>query len=313
MSGKILVAGGSGFIGSTIVTKLWRAEKPVVVMTRRTLEARQRLRDIEVDYIKGDIRDPKTLPKALKNIETVICCVQFPNHPVENPLKGYTYKKFDGEGTRNLVAAAREAGTVKRFIYLSGAGVREKRPNLAHEPWFRAKLMAERAIVESGIAYTIFRPSWVYGRDDRSLNKFISFAQSLPFVPVIGDGGNRVQPLFIMDLAKLVTAAIDNPKAENQTYDVGGPQILTMDEIVRTILEVLGKQKRIVHQPKWLMKLASLPMKVLTAPPLSPQAIDFITMEELVDNTKVLKDFELNLTPLKKALATYLNPAESEQ
>ena len=310
MSGKILVAGGSGFIGSTIVTELWKAEKPVTVMSRHTPQARQRLRGIEVDYIKGDIRDPKTLPKALRGVETVICCVQFPNHPVENPLKGYTYKKFDGEGTRNLVAAAKEAG-VKRFIYLSGAGVREGRPNLAHEPWFRAKITAERAIVDSGIPYTIFRPSWVYGREDRSLNKFISFARSLPFVPVIGNGRNRVQPLFIIDLARVVTSALENPKAINRVYELGGPQILTMNEIVATILEVLEKRKRIVHQPKWLMKLASLPMKILPAPPLSPQAIDFITMEELVDNSRVLEDFDVKLTPLKKALATYLNPAES--
>ncbi|MBI3542533.1 MAG: NAD(P)H-binding protein [Deltaproteobacteria bacterium] len=308
MAGKILIAGGSGFIGSTIASALWKAERDVAVLSRHPNDARARLAGIEIDYVRGDVREPKSLSKALKGIETIISCVQFPNHPVENPRKGYTYEKIDGEGTRNLVEAAREAGGVKRFIYLSGAGVRQGRPRLAHEPWFRAKLMAEHAVIESGVAYTIFRPSWVYGRDDRSLNRFVDFARTMPFVPVIGDGDNRVQPLFIMDLVRYVIAAIDSPRARNRIYELGGPETLSMNEIVRTILKTLGKDKRIVHHPKWFMKLASLPMQALKAPPLSPQAIEFITMEELVDNREALADLELPLTRLADALATYLTP-----
>src|SRR5262249_45136381 len=136
----------------------------------------------------------------------------------------------------------------------------------------------------SGIPYTIFRPSWVYGREDRSLNRFVKFARTLPFVPVIGDGKNRVQPLFILDLAKIVSMALENPKAINQVYEIGGPQTLTMNEIVATMLRAMGKHRPIVHHPAWFMKLAAGPLTLLPRPPLSPDAVDFITMEELVDN-----------------------------
>lgn len=301
-TGKTLVAGGSGFIGSNIVSALWRAERPVAALSRDPGKTRAKLKGLDIDYAKGDVRKPKSLVKALKGVSTLVSCVQFPNHPVENPAKGYTYEIFDAQGTRNLVQAAKEAGEVQHIIYISGAGVREGRT----EPWFRAKLAAEEAVIKSGIPYTIFRPSWVYGREDRSLNRFVAMAQLLPAVPIIGAGSNRVQPLFIMDLVLCVTQSIDLDRARNQIYDIGGPETLTMDQIVQTILKVIGKRKRIVHQPLWLMKLASKPLAVLPEPPLSPQAIDFITMEELVDNTKLIEDFKTRLTPLAQALRTYL-------
>jgi NADH dehydrogenase len=171
--------------------------------------------------------------------------------------------------------------------------------------------MAEHAIIESGIPYTIFRPSWVYGREDKSLNRFVRFAQTLPFVPVIGDGKNRVQPLFIMDLVRMIARSLELPKTMNQIYEIGGPEILTMDEVVRTILTVLEKHKPIVHHPVWFMKMAAAPMRVLRAPPLSPGMVDFVTMEELVDNTRALEDFQAHLTPLGEALATYLSSSRS--
>lgn len=305
MSRKILVAGGTGFIGSNIVGLLWKNGHKVRVLTRNPAEAKKRLRGIDIEYVKGDVREPASLSKAIDDSDVIINCVQFPNHPVENPVKGFTYEKFDAEGTENLVAAAKASGRVSQFIYLSGAGVRSERT----EPWFKAKFRAETAIINSDIAYTVFRPSWVYGRDDHSLNRFVAFARYLPLVPVIGDGKNRVQPLFIMDLAEAVVRSIENPRALRAVFDIGGPVTMTMDEVVETILDVLKKRKPIVHHPKWLMKAVSAPLALLPRAPLSPEAIDFITMDERVDNSDVVAALKLELTSLADGLSTYIGRA----
>jgi len=293
----VLVAGGTGFIGSYITRRLLEHGHQVIVMSRDPERARGRVPD-GVAIRGGDTADPASLGPALKGVEVVVATVQFPNHPVENPRRGHTYIKVDGEGTVRLVAGAKAAG-VKRFVYLSGAGTREGQT----APWFIAKLMAEKAVRESGIPYTIFRPSWVYGPEDRSLNKFATFARSLPFVPVIGDGRTRVQPIYVDDLARAVAASLATAKAVNRVYELGGPEELTMDEIIRTMLRVMGRRRPLLHGPAGLVKLATLPLQLLPTPPLSPTAVDFVLMEEPVDNTAALRDLGLTLTPLAEGLA----------
>lgn len=299
---EVMVAGGTGFIGSYIVRNLVSDGHRVAVMSRDPARSRGRV-PAGVDLRQGDVGEPATLARALAGIEILVITIQFPNHPVENPRKGYTYEKVDGEGTVRLVEAARQSG-VKRLVYLSGAGTQEGRT----EPWFRAKLKAERAVRESGIPYTIIRPSWIYGPEDRSLNKFALFARLLPVVPVIGDGKSRVRPVFIGDVARSVSESLKRASATNKIYEIGGPQELTMDEIITTMLRVMGKRKPLIHQPAWLMKLVSLPLQLLPNPPLSPTAVDFVLMEASVDTRALVDDLAMRLTPLDEGLA-YLRQA----
>lgn len=298
----VLVAGGTGFIGSHVVRSLI-GEHRVIVMSRNPGRPHPNLPG-GIEVRRGDVGEPASLPDALAGVDCLVISIQFPNHPVENPRKGYTYEKVDGEGTTRLAEAARKAG-VKRLIYLSGAGTREGRT----EPWFRAKLKAERAIRESGIPYTIIRPSWIYGPEDRSLNKFATFARLLPFVPVIGDGKGRIRPVFVGDVARAVAESLRHEAALNQTYEIGGPEELSMDEIIRTMLRVMGKRRPLLHSPAWLVKAASLPLQLLPNPPLSPAAVDFVLMEAPVDTTALLRDLPIRLTPLAEGLS-YLRPSQ---
>lgn len=297
----VLVTGGSGFIGSHIVAKLQKGGHRVIILSRNPARARVPI-SAGVEVRTGDVRKSEGLRAAMTGVDVVVNAVQFPNHPVENPRKGYTYMEVDGHGTVRQVEAARAAG-VKQFIYISGAGTRPGQTS----PWFQAKLKAEAAVRESGMAWTIIRPSWVYGPEDRSLNKFVAFARYLPFIPVIGSGRTRVSPVFVEDLATLVAGCAGAEKAHGKVYELGGPQELTMDEIIRTMLKVMGRRRPLVHHPAWFMKLATIPMQVLPAPPLSPAAVDFVLMEEPVDNSAALRDFNLKLTPLEQGLS-YLRP-----
>ncbi len=298
----ILVAGGTGFVGGGIVRELASRDKPVAVLTRDAAKAATRFPHIQVEYREGDVRDPASLAAAVQGAEVVIGCVQFPNSPIENRRRGYTFEETDAAGTERLVEASKAAG-VQRYIYVSGAGAS---PDSKYH-WFRAKWRAETAVRDSGITYVIFRPSWVYGPEDRSLNRFLTMSRFLPFVPIIGVGSRqRLQPVFIDDLGWAVAEAVDNRAADDRVFEIGGPEVLTMKEIIRTGLEVLDRRRFLLPVPKVLMKTQSALLQFLPGPPLTPDAIDFITMDGLADSSELVETLGVRLRTLREGLATYL-------
>jgi NADH dehydrogenase len=154
--------------------------------------------------------------------------------------------------------------------------------------------------------YVIIRPSWVYGAEDRSLNKFAAFVRLLPIVPVIGSGEERVQPVLVDDLARVVAAAVDRPESTNKIIEVGSREPISMNEILRTLMRVLGKERPLLHQPRWLVKIPAMVLQYLPNAPLSPSAIDFITQEEPVDPDQAERILGVRIRPLEEGLRTYL-------
>jgi NADH dehydrogenase len=296
----ILVAGGTGFVGGGIVRELVRRGKSVAVLTRDASPAKRSPSPV-LEFRGGDVTRPESLAVAMRGVEAVVGCQQFPNSPIENPGKGYTFEKVDAEGTENLVRAAMAAG-VKRYIYLSGVGAAPEGPH-----WFRAKWRAETAVRESGLKYTILRPSWVYGPEDHSLNRFLGMSRFLPFVPLIGNAGKqRMQPVFIDDVGRAVAESLDNPAAANQIFELGGPDAMSMTEVVQTALQVAGRKRLLLSSPKPVMKLVASVLQFAPGRPLTPDAVDFITGDALGDPAAIQRALGLRLTPLREALATYL-------
>jgi uncharacterized protein YbjT (DUF2867 family) len=191
---------------------------------------------------------------------------------------------------------------VRRFLYLSGAGAGEGRP----QSWFKAKEMAEAAIRESGMEYTIFRPSWIYGRADRSMNRIVAFCRSLPFVPVIGDGTTPVYPIAVTDVARAIAECVRREDAKDKVLAMAGPERLTMDEVVHVIQDVIEVWMPIVHHPAPLMKLLSLPMRLLPNPPLSPSAVDFVTQVVEMDPQPAMDYLGFKFRRLEDGLREYL-------
>ena len=301
----ILVAGGTGFLGAAIVRELARrGAEPIAVMSHRPDAVRNRFPGLNVSVRAGDARDAASLRRAVEGVETVISSMQFPNFPVENPRKGYTFEEIDARGNERLVTTAKEAGA-RTYVYLSGVGAA---PDAAKH-WFRAKWQAEQAIKASGLRYTIIRPSWVYGPEDNAMNRYVAFARKLPFVPVIGNGQQRLQPVFVDDVARCVADSLTLEAAANQVFEIGGPDVMTMNDIVRTMLRVMGKKQRVLNSPVFLPRLAAALMARLPNTPLSPEVVEFAVAEALADNTHLLQAFDIRLTPLAEGLATYLAPA----
>jgi len=298
---RIVVTGGTGFVGREVVDLLLANAADEVVVTTR---------DPDQDPLGGRVRlvqayagDPVSLGKAFMRADVVVHAIQFPNHPVEDPSKGRTYLEADGRGTTVAAETAKKLG-VRRFVYLSGAGAGQNRP----QPWFRAKDMAEAAIRQTGMEHVLLRPSWIYGPRDRSMNRFVTFCRRLPFVPVIGNGKTAVFPIHVKDVARAVVESVRREDAKDKALELGGPERLTMDEIIRTIQKVIGKRRPLVHHPVGLMKLLSWPMQLLPEPPLSPTAIDFIVQEVEIDPRPAMEYFGFPFKRLEDGLREYLGP-----
>lgn len=300
----ILVSGGTGFVGSAIVRELRRRGEQVAVLGRSAEKIRKKL-GTDVEVREGDVREPSTLAAAMTGIDVVINAVQFPGSPIENRRKGWTFEEIDLKGTRHQVDAAKTAG-VRRFVYMSGAGASKT----AEQHWFRYKWEAEDYLQRSGLEWCIIRPTWVFGPDDVSLNRFLGFAKMLPFVPMFGDGKQAMQPVFIDDVGRAAADAAMKPEAAGQIFELGGPEQMSLNDVVKTALEVKGKKRALLHQPVLVGKGLGTLMSVLPSAPLSADAIDFITQPAVADNTGVLQVLGLRLTPLREGLETYMGDVQ---
>jgi NADH dehydrogenase len=298
---RIVVTGGTGLIGREVVQLLISAGHDVTVTSRDPRPYPEWGGRVRV--VQAFAGDPVSLGRAFTGAEVVVHAIQFPNHPVEDPKRGRTYLQVDGAGTETAARVAKALG-VRRFVYLSGAGAGQDRP----EPWFRAKDRAEAAIRGSGLEYGLARPSWIYGPRDRSMNRFVFFCRYLPVVPVIGDGRTAVYPIHVEDVAQAVVQLALREDATAKVLDLGGPERLTMDEIVRTIQRVLGVRRPLLHHPVPLMKVLVVPMQLMPEPLLSPGAIDFVTQQVDMDPRPAADDLGIAFRRLEDGLRGYLTP-----
>jgi NADH dehydrogenase len=297
------VAGGTGFVGGAIAAEVRRRGHRVVVFSHRGEAARGPLPE-DVELRRVDVTTGEGLPDALAGLDALVIALAFNNSPIEAPRRGQTFMAVDAGGTERLAAAALSAG-VRRLVYLSGAGAAPD----ARRHWFRAKWRAETAIRATGIPFTIIRPTWIYGPRDVSLNRFLGFARLLQAVPMTNLGRQQLAPVFIDDIARLAADSLVDPAATDQVFEVGGPETLSMREVIRRALAVAGIRRPIVPGPAPLIKLAALPMLLLPEPPLTPAAIDFINQPATVDLGPLLARMPRSLTPLDAGLASYLAPS----
>jgi NADH dehydrogenase len=297
---NVVVAGGTGFLGRHISRALMDAGHDVTVMTRNPGSVASIPELAGAGAVRADVTDPRSLSGTLRGADAVVGAVQFPNHPVEVPRKGLTYDRYDREGTENLLAEASAAG-VGHYLYISGANVDPR----SDKPWYRAKGRAEESIRASGLKWAILRPSWAYGPEDRALNKFVTIARFSPVVPQLGTAPQRVQPVWVGDIA-LAACRVFERDAWGEVYEIGGPDAMTMNEIIHTLLDVMGRRRGILPLPAWLAKAGTAPLRLLPSPPMTPQGIEFAIQEGLVDTTALTERLGVHPIRLRDGLARYL-------
>ncbi|MDQ4065330.1 MAG: complex I NDUFA9 subunit family protein, partial [Actinomycetota bacterium] len=267
---RVVVAGGTGFVGRYIARALLAAGHDVTVLTRHPDRIRRIPQLDGADGMWGDATDPTTLHGALQGMEAVVGVVTFPTYPAEIPRRGLTFDRYDRQVTENLVRAAEDQG-VARFLYISGAGA----DPASDKTWYRAKGRAEAALRASDLEWAIVRPSWAYGPEDRALNRFVQIARVSPVIPKLGVREQWIQPVFVADVGAVVARIFARDDTWQRVYEVGGPDVLSMTQVIETMLDVTGRRRLIVPVPVPLLKLGVAPLLVLPRPPMPPGGIEF--------------------------------------
>jgi uncharacterized protein YbjT (DUF2867 family) len=254
----IALIGGSGFIGSHLVKALVDAGKHVRIATRRRNNAAH-LTLFPVDVIETDIYDPAQLAAFVSQADAVINLVGVLQGARGDPY-GPEFAKAHVELPNKIVAACQSKG-VHRLIHMSALGADSDGPSM----YLRSKGDGEKAVRESNLATTIFRPSVVFGPEDNFLNQFAFLQKIFPVIPLACSQA-QFQPVFVGDVAKAFVNVLDLDAASGHAYELAGPTVYTLEEIVTFCGASIGKHARIIRLPDVLGRMQALTLELAPGP-----------------------------------------------
>lgn len=296
----ILVTGGTGFVGNEIVKDLLKGSFKVRVLARHPEKAHA-LAAAGCQLHEGDVTNISSVLKSITpEIETVIHLVG-----ILAESKGASFRAVHVDGARNVVEACKGMG-VARLLHMSALGAREGAASVYH----RTKWEAEEIVRASGLDYTIFRPSVIFGPLDHFTNVFARMMRLSPFVMVPGSGQNRMQPVFVEDVAKAFALSLKRKDTIGRTLELGGPDVLTFDEIIERIGEATGRHRKKLHVPMPFMKAnALLAEKLLSKPPFSRDALKMLEEDNTTRLNALTEVFGLKPKALAEGMREYLTAA----
>jgi NADH dehydrogenase len=210
------------------------------------------------------------------------------------------FERVMAQGTRNVVVAAQESGA-RRLVLASALGVDERTKDAV--PYFAAKWEMERAVRESGLEHVILRPSFVFGRDGGVLRTFVRLARFAPVTPIVGPGTQKLQPIWVEDLAEHYAVAVTEQVAANRTFELGGPDAVTWNEFWERLKRTLGVRRPSVHVPFGAMRLQATLTERLPGAPVTRDQLTMLALgDNVVTDPSAVETFKLPLVPLDEQL-----------
>ncbi len=294
----VFIVGATGFIGSKLAGALIKRGFKARCLARSEKSARK-CADMGLEAFMGDIADPESLKGAMDGADVAVNLAG-----IIREKGGQTFGKVHVEGTEHLIGEAKRAG-VRHFFQQSALGADISSKAAYH----RTKAEAERAVISSGVPFTIFRPSLVVGPGDGFTSQVMDIIKApSPFIPVPGKGEARFQPMYVDDWVECFMRVVENPGALGKTYELGGPGHLAYNTMVTDIAEAMGIRKPLLHIP---MGLASLGVRILEKTPLSPaspEQLMLLNMDNVCDKESVRKNFGFDPAPFREALKLFISP-----
>ena len=243
-----------------------------------------------VDIHYGSVQDPVALQAAFYNLDAVVHLVA-----VIRERGSGTFEAVNHKGTQNVVAAARESG-VGHFLQMSAIGATD---NLRY-PYLPSKWLGEQAVVDSGLPYTILRPSILFGGGDEFVNALAGLVRAFPLVPVVGSGRNRFQPIAVDDVAQCIAVALVDNGPANGVIEIGGPQHLTYNQIVDVIARTYGVRRLKLRIPVLLMgPVVKLMGALLSRPPITTHQLRMVSLDNVGELGTVEQSFGFSPRPLE--------------
>ena len=282
--GSLFITGATGFVGSGILSALGRTpgrepSGPFASMSIRSMIRTPGKTPPGVESVIGDVTDPESLRGKMDGVDTVVHLVG-----IIEEQDGATFDDVIRQGSENVIQEAARAG-VRHFILMSALGAHDN----PEYPYHQAKFRAEQALKASGLTYTIFRPSVVFGEGDGFITVLAGLVKAAPVVPIAGSGKSKFQPVQLDDVSSAFAYAVAHPEESSaQTYELGGAKPYTYEQMLDVIAAELGKKKPKIHIPvrlvKMVVQLAS-PLPSALRPPVTMEQLKMLALDNSTDNS----------------------------
>jgi len=260
---KVLVTGGSGFVGRHLVPRLQSEGFDVVALARHEAAAPR-----GAAVVRGNVAEPRSLEKALDGVDAVVHLVA-----IITQRGVQTFERVNVGGTTNLLEAMSGRG-VERLVHLSALGTSPDE----RFPYLRSKWLAEEAVRASDREFTILKPSVLHGEGAGFFRPIVWSLRWTPVYPMVAGGRTRFSPLWIEDLSRVVVASLRGEQA-GATLDLGGPEVLTFSDIVHLVMDALGKKRRIVPTPVWAARPFAALQGLRRDPLVTNQQLDMVVLD----------------------------------
>lgn len=295
---RVTVFGGSGFLGRYIVERLADRDITVTVAVRDTEAAKflMPLGDVgQIVPVCASVTHQKSVDAAVAGADAVINLVG-----ILHQRGRQTFKAVHADGAGRVAKAAAAAG-VGHMVHVSAIGADRRAPS----EYGRSKAAGEAAVREAFAGADIVRPSLLFGAEDRFFNLFAGFARFSPSLPLYGGGRTRFQPVYVGDAADAVVRLLDSEGGK--TYELGGPQIYSFADLLRLMLEQIGRRRWLVPLPYSLGALQAFFLEFLPNPPMTRDQLKQLRSDNIVaEGALTLADMGIDPTALEVVLPTYL-------
>ncbi|MBL8147091.1 MAG: complex I NDUFA9 subunit family protein [Anaerolineae bacterium] len=296
----ILVTGAAGFVGNNVVRRLVAEGKPVRAMVRDTAKAKIRLGDLKgkVEIVAGDVTSRASLAPLMRDVSAVV-------HTVAVAIEkgSATYEDVNYQGTIHIVDAA-EAANVRRFIYVSQNGAASDH----FSRFLRSKGRAQEYVASSNMQWTTVRPSAIFGPQDEFFNSIARLVRLTPLIfPKIGGGKSLFQPVSVDDVVTAIVRSMDDPATFEHAYDLGGPEVLTLEEIERRTLQAMNARRWLFNAPTWLLKVPVTLMEwLLPGTPVNRTLLELLKAPNVTPDNALEPVFGVTPKPFSGANIAYL-------
>jgi len=273
----VTVFGGSGFLGRNVVRALAKRDYRIRVAVRRP-ELAGHLQPLgrvgQIHAVQANLRYPASVEAAMRDSQIAINLV---GTLIESGAQ--TFDAVQAKGAETIAKAAAAAGA--RMVHVSAIGADEN----ALSAYGRAKAAGEQAVLAAIPSATILRPSLLFGPEDQFTNRFASLARISPFLPLIGGGVTRMQPAYVGDVANAVADAVDGKTRPGAVYELGGPEVLTMREIMEIILSITERKRALISLPFGLARLQAMFLQFAPGPlKLTPDQVAMLQSDNVVSD-----------------------------